>query len=143
MAADSDFRNVIVRLEEFHLLMSFLGSIGFIMAGSGIKELLNVIYASISVDKILTGHVYGRAIRAHLLAQLALAKVILRDVDFSIAERGTVRNIMHDFIKDPPTLSTITDEPVVQEICEKFKQQLLQVQRKVLLQNCGSNTSIW
>lgn len=107
------------------------------MAGSGIKELLSVIYAPISVDKILTGHAYGRAIRAHLLAQLALAKVILGDVDFSIAERGTVRNIMHDFIKDPPTLSTIADEPVVQEICEKFKQQLLQVQKK------GPTAKLW
>lgn len=30
--ADSDFRNVIVRLGGFHLLMSFLGSIGFYLS---------------------------------------------------------------------------------------------------------------
>lgn len=74
---DSDLGNVVPRLGGFHLLMSFLGSIGFIMAGSGLKDLLSVIYVPLSVEKILSGHVYARRIRGHLLVQLALAKIIL------------------------------------------------------------------
>lgn len=38
---DSDLRKVIPRLGAFHTLMSFLGSIGHLMAGSGLKELLH------------------------------------------------------------------------------------------------------
>lgn len=56
MVADSEFNTelskVIVRLEGFHMLMSFLGCIGYVMAESGIKEALSVIYARNSVDKM-------------------------------------------------------------------------------------------
>ena len=53
---------VIIRLGGFHTLMSFMGSIGYIMGGSGIKEVLSLIYAENTVD-ILSGHAYARAIQ--------------------------------------------------------------------------------
>lgn len=62
---NSKLSKTIVRLGSFNLLMSFMGSIGYIMGGSGLKELLSVIYAPISVDKMLTGYAYARAIRGH------------------------------------------------------------------------------
>lgn len=65
-------KNVFVRLGGFHLLMSFLGSIGHIMCGSGLKELLSLIYAPNATEKIFDGHAYARAVRAHSLAYLAL-----------------------------------------------------------------------
>jgi len=36
------------------------------MAGSGLKETLSVIYASNSVDKMLSGHTYARAVRGYI-----------------------------------------------------------------------------
>lgn len=38
--------NIVCRLGGFHLLMSFLGSIGTLMKGSGIEELQGEIYAT-------------------------------------------------------------------------------------------------
>ncbi|KYN28334.1 hypothetical protein ALC57_02247 [Trachymyrmex cornetzi] len=55
---DSKFSNVIIRRGGFHLVMSFLGCIGFIMKGNRLKELLSTIYAPNSIDKMLTGHAY-------------------------------------------------------------------------------------
>ncbi|CAH2989439.1 unnamed protein product [Chilo suppressalis] len=65
-AADptSDLKNVVVRLGGFHLLVSFMGSIGMIMSGSGVEELFKLIYAENCVEKILAGHAYARAVRA-------------------------------------------------------------------------------
>lgn len=40
--------------------MSFLGSIGIIMSGSGLKEMLTQVYAEGSVQQVLTGKVRGR-----------------------------------------------------------------------------------
>lgn len=60
--------------------MSFLGSIGYIMGGNGLKEVLSVIFAPNSVDHILSGHAYSRAIRGHTLLQLALAHIILNEL---------------------------------------------------------------
>ena len=70
--AGSDLRKVILRLGAFHTEMSFLGTIGHLMAGSGLRELLELIYASNAVDHILTGKAIARAVRAHLIVDSAL-----------------------------------------------------------------------
>ena len=38
---DEDIKEIIIRLGGFHTLMSYLDSIGYIMAGSGLKEVLS------------------------------------------------------------------------------------------------------
>ena len=72
VASATELETVIVRLGGFHLLMSFLGCIGFFMAGSGIGELWQEVNAKVSVSHMLTGHAYSRAIRAHLLTEREL-----------------------------------------------------------------------
>lgn len=69
--------NMVCRLGGFHTLMSFLGSIGKMMAGSGIEELFEEVYAENTVTHMLTGKAYARAIRAHFLAQSALKSHII------------------------------------------------------------------
>ncbi|GFY64055.1 hypothetical protein TNIN_144821 [Trichonephila inaurata madagascariensis] len=60
--------------------MSYMGSIGYIMTGSGIKEVLSTIYAENTIGHINTlatsGRVYARAVRGHTLLQQALSKLI-------------------------------------------------------------------
>ena len=51
-----------------------MGTIGFIMSGSGLQNLFSTVYAPGSTEKMLTGHAYSRGVRAHFLAHLALAK---------------------------------------------------------------------
>ena len=52
--------------------MSFLGSIGHLMAGSGLKELLELIYAPNAVEYMLSGKAVSRAVRGHLIIDAAL-----------------------------------------------------------------------
>ncbi|CAG9782212.1 unnamed protein product [Diatraea saccharalis] len=58
---NSDLSKTVVKLGGFHMLMSFLGCIGYVMDGSGLKEALSTIYATNSVDKMLNGHAYARS----------------------------------------------------------------------------------
>ena len=83
IAASRDLDKVIVRLGGFHLLMSFLGSIGQIMTGSGLEELWQRVYAKGSVMHILTGHAFSRAMHAHILTLLALISVLLEKSDWA------------------------------------------------------------
>ena len=75
--ADSDLCQVVLRLGSFHTEMSFTGSIGHLMAESGLKELLELIYAPNAVDHILTGKAIARAVRVHLLVDAVLNTLIL------------------------------------------------------------------
>ena len=45
----SDLKGMVLRLGGFHMQMSFLGSIGHLMAGSGLQELLEVVFTGNAV----------------------------------------------------------------------------------------------
>ena len=64
--------SVVIRLGDFHTQMRFLGNIGHLMAGSGLSELLETIYAATSVIQILPGNVLSQAIRGHSLVYASL-----------------------------------------------------------------------
>ena len=77
---DSPLCSVILRLGGFHILMSFLGSIGHLMAGTSLQELLEVIFAGNTVSHILSGKAVARAIRGHLLLDSVLHTRLLCSV---------------------------------------------------------------
>ena len=116
VAANRELLSVVIRLGGFHLLMSYLGSVGYIMGGSGLKELWTLIYGPESIDKMLTGHSYARSLRAHFLTQLALVIVLLSQVncDNEICKRvlelhqSVIQNI-HTDIGDNKDLQLVVD----------------------------------
>ena len=73
----SDLRKIVLCLGGFHTEMSFLSCIGNLMAGSGLKELLETVYAPNAVEHIFTGKAIARAVRAHLLVDAALNTLML------------------------------------------------------------------
>ena len=89
---DSDLKSKVLRLGGLHMQMSFLGSIGHLMAGSGLQELLETIYAENAVLHILNGKAISRAIRAHFLVDAALTSILMSQT-FNISclplEQGT------------------------------------------------------
>jgi hypothetical protein len=68
----SPIKGIILRLGGFYTLMSFLGCIGHLMEGSGLKELLCFIYADNTVPQMLTGKAYSRAVRGYFFLLILL-----------------------------------------------------------------------
>ena len=66
--------DIVCRLGGFHTLMSFLGSVGKLMMGSGIEELFEEVYAEDTVKHMTTGKAYARSLRAHLMTQSVLVE---------------------------------------------------------------------
>jgi hypothetical protein len=60
------------------MLMSYLGSIGSVMAGSGLAEVLERCYERNTVQHMLTGKAVSRAIRGHFLIESALSTLLIR-----------------------------------------------------------------
>ena len=69
--------NIVVRLAGFHTTMSFLGSIGYLMEGSGLERLFEIVYAKNTVSHIKSGKAVSRALTAHLLVESVLTCVLL------------------------------------------------------------------
>ena len=74
---DAKNLNIINRLGGFHLLMSFLGSIGNLMDSSGLNELFETCYGPNAVIHMMSGKAVSRAIRGHFLTEAALMTKLL------------------------------------------------------------------
>ena len=74
---DRDLKGMVLRLGGFHMQLSFLGSIGHLMAGSGLQELLEVVFASNALRHMLTGKAISRALRVHMLVDAALNTILV------------------------------------------------------------------
>ena len=59
--------NIFIKLGGFHQLMSFLGSVGRLMEGSGFEAALSNVYAPQAVNHMLSGKAFARALRGHIL----------------------------------------------------------------------------
>jgi hypothetical protein len=68
---------LVVRLGGFHTALSFLGSIGNLMRGSGLEDILSVLYGKNVVENILQGRDYERAVRGHFLVHSALNALLI------------------------------------------------------------------
>ena len=62
----------VIHLGEFHTLMSFAGSLGFVMDGSGIESAFKTVYGEDTVKHMLGGKAIAKALRAHILLESAL-----------------------------------------------------------------------
>lgn len=69
--------NIVIRLGGFHTLMSFLGSIGHMMRGSGIEEIMGLLFGSTTTEYVLSGKAYARAVRGHFIVHGALSDLLL------------------------------------------------------------------
>ena len=75
--AKSKGLNIVCRLGGFHTPMSFLGSIGTLMDGSGIQCALTEIYGENVVPHLMSGKAYSRSLRGHLLLEAALTQKLI------------------------------------------------------------------
>ena len=57
---DSALSGVFLKLGGFQMIMSYVGCIGQIMTSSGLKEVIEVIYAENTVSHLISGKPYRR-----------------------------------------------------------------------------------
>ena len=70
---------IFVRLSGFHQLMSFLGSIGSLMEGSGLRRALETVYIPLIVGQMMTGKAYIRAVRGYMMPASAVLSLLVEE----------------------------------------------------------------
>ncbi|XP_043279745.1 uncharacterized protein [Venturia canescens] len=138
-ASEGELDDVVVRLGGFHLLMSYLGSIGHIMDGSGLEDVWAVAYAPASVKKMLTGHAYARAIRAHILTFTALGMMICRETEDEVRTQyeRDVKSFLQRWSTEPPTIGDCQVETSIAMMTSELIAQL------TILKNRGPTSQLW
>ena len=99
--------DVVLILGGFHMMMSFAGSIGDIMAGSGIGECFGTVFGSTAVKHMLTGKAIARSLRAHFLLESVLSAKLMKDF-FGVT--GGVVNGEEDLEPDESTSLDVADD---------------------------------
>jgi len=69
--------DIVIRLGGFHTIMNFLGAIGHLMKGDGLEDVLVVLFGSSTIEHVLSGKPYARAVRGHLLIHTLLTDMLL------------------------------------------------------------------
>ena len=117
--------------------MSFFGSIGYIMAGSGLNKGLSICYAPVSVQNMLTGHAYARAVRGFTLVYAALCKKIFCEIQFSEEERSHMETIIELFTYGPHNYETVQESTLLNTINEKFIEKMAEIEKR------GNTAKLW
>ena len=69
--------------------MSFLGAVGYLMEGSGLKAIIELMYAELTVPRIMNGKEASHATRAHLIVYGTLiGLIVLKQLNVGKAGEG-------------------------------------------------------
>jgi len=128
---ESELRTMVLKLGSFHIMMSYTGCIGHLMNSSGLREVLELVYADNTVNHILIGKAYDRAVRGHTLVDTALNAMVVAeayDLPFHGLEESTTNAELHgntdDVYPDLKEAADILDallagEIIVKDACSK------------------------
>lgn len=120
--------SVIVRLGGFHLLFSFLGSVGYVMKGSGIEELWETVYAKNSIPHMMTGHSFARAVRAHILTAVILIQLIVDPDDTDVNKE--LKTLRSKVFSREVTCNEAAESKELQEFLSSFQNKCNEVESK-------------
>lgn len=128
--------NMVCRLGGFHLLMSALGSIGFMMMGSGLEDALGQVYGSNAVSHMLTGKAISRALRGHLLTEAALMTKLVSNV-MPQTQQDNLKELMVGVLDENVTASDVADSADVAVLDQLLTDQ------KIMLTAQSRTARLW
>ena len=89
--------------------MSFLGSIGSLMEGSGLRRALESVYVPLTVGYMMTGKAYTRAVRGHMMSESAVLSLLLEEFWDSLTTDEQVQLVK---IYDSPNPEEHKNDPI-------------------------------
>ena len=89
---------IFVRIGGFHQLMSFLGAIGTLMEGSGLRPALETVYSPVTVNHMFSGKAIARSLRGDMFAASAVFSILLEKVwsQLDDGEKERVKVMYHN-----------------------------------------------
>jgi hypothetical protein len=128
---DGESMPIILILGGFHLLMSYLGSIGTLMKVSGLSEAFQTIYSRNAVEYMMSGKSTSRVIRGHRLVESVLTAKLLRqfisvdlienkdgiDENDNDASENLTTETLDEYVEEETDEDEVEDESVEADDC--------------------------
>ena len=140
--------------------MNYTGAVGDVMRGSGLENVLELLYCSNTLEYVLTGKAFARAVRGHIIVNDALIQLLLQhsasgdsltessEADNQTCARESAVSRLQQLYGEIWTNKIDIDSCNLLELCEEFKQvdDILQQTMRIYLlsltrQSCGCNMS--
>ena len=131
--------------------MSFLGSIGGLMKGSGLEKAFGVVFAENTVSHMITGMTISRVVGGHFLVQSALVTNVFKPFIDDVEDEAEDTEDDKFVSEDEKTVETAKRDGVLRELeyvtkyvkdegktteDNKSKDYLLLFQLEVIVENC-------
>ena len=123
----SNKMEIFVRLGGFHQLMSFLGSIGSLMEGSGLRRALETVCVPLTVGHMMTGKAYTRAVRGHIMSASAVLSLLSEEFWDSLTTNEQAQLVK---IYDSPNPEEYKNDPVAVHLMQWFTTKKEEVSSK-------------
>jgi hypothetical protein len=142
------FAKVIVHLGAFHIMCSYMGALGKMMIGSGFEDVIIEagVCASGSIDKVMSGKHYNRAMRVHQHMLVALERLLLNEF---LASSSTDSDDVS--IPELKAISELADCPDIDKLlaaecdddCTRFVAQYNMYKNDVRCGKYGQTAQFW
>lgn len=87
------------------------------------------------MDKILLGHAYSRAVRAHTLIQITLSQIIFKEMSFTDEQKEQYKVHLDNFNEE--LFENIESSKVIEELKLLFEEKIVE------LKNRGPTAKLW
>ena len=143
------FGNVIVRMGFFHTIRSLFGALGSKMKGSGLSEILieSGVWASGSLEKVMSGKHYNRALRTHKLTLEALERLLVcnfkekNDTNDTPLLHLEAFEMFQNLMKSPS--SEILKQTMENEKCRSYFETYQSFKASVRIGKLGKTAQYW
>jgi len=144
-AEEDKYRKVLLNLGPFHVMCSYMGAIGKMMCGSGFEDIVvdAGLCASGSIDQVMTGRHYNRALRIHQRMLDCLERLLLKSFQETLPA-NTVTESLHAaaFLANQPTAVNVcmtTDS----DSCMDFMKGYDRFKERVRQGEFGKTAQFW
>ena len=118
---EADLADIVLNLGAFHTDLSYLGSIGNIMKSSGLKQMLALVYPENTVNHMLSGKAYYRAMRGYFLVDSALnIFIIMKYMSIDGQNINVLVDKFEDSLKNCDESKAMVDD-VIKQMSDNFK----------------------
>lgn len=120
----SPLKSIVLMLGGFHTFMNLLGAIGTLMEGTGLRNIMEVVYGSNAVQHMMTGKSVQRAFRGHLLVDRCLNHLVVSELQEDDSQFESLVNQAGEMYSSVVMKKTTLESAAASDMLNQIKEKV-------------------